>query len=219
MGGCSMAHLVTATRTGITGWVETSGGQLVLGQTGRSRREVRVAVDPSLGDRPEVGAVVRQGDRVSLVPGRAGDAVVVRVRTEAAYTRGCPGRIRVGPGWSLVAEGLTAWGGAGNLGVMPDVLLAVRGDAEGVCQLTFSGGRRKGGGTRWLVAVQRGCDWPSVLLIDCHPDAVPDLRPAAVLLEGEAARVLGMIRALGGDREVLEHAERALGASGPPMVW
>jgi len=206
-----MAHLFTATRTGLSAGLEVRGGVVVLGESGRSRREVRVAADPGLGSRPVVAGVVRRGDVVSLTPGEPGDAVVVRVRTEEAYTRGCPGRLRLGGGWTLLTEGLTAWGGAGRLGVMPDALLAVRGDAEGVVQVTFSGGRSKGGGVRWLAALRRGCDWPSVVLLDCHPDARPDLRPGGILLEGEAARVLGMVRALGVSPEALEDAERALG--------
>lgn len=217
-----MAHLMSATAKGIQYGIEVNEGVLTLGETGRNRREVRVAVDPAMGRRPEVGNVIRRSGLLSIAPGEPNDAVVVRVKTRAGYTRGAPGRFHHGTGWTTLAEGFHAWGDAGNLGVMPDLLLAVRGSDEGVCHAIFSGGGY-GDGSRWLLALQRGFDWPSVVMIDCRPDALPHLRPAEVLIDDEPSRVLKMIRAIDEtpyklEPWIREDAERALAEISQPTV-
>ena len=214
-----MAHLMTATRTGLQYGVQVHNNILTLGQSGRARREIRIPVDPSMGRQPEVGSVTVSGNRLQIGPGEAKDAVVVRVRTEAIYTRGCPGTITLGKGWNILAQGFTAWGDAGGLGSMPDSLLAVRGDVEGVCRIVFSGGRGRVSGGRWLVALQRGCEWPSVVMIDCHEDALPALRPAEVLIDDEPQRVLKMIRETTVDVGTLAEAERTLGKAQRQVTW
>ena len=207
-----MAQLWTATSRGLTPGIPIPTTGLRLGEQGRSRREVVVSCEPALlGASWDAASVAISGaNRVELARGHEGDAVVVRITTCGTYTRGCPGHIKLGSGWSLLAEGCHAWGTAGNLGAMPDALIGCR--AEGVARIVFSGGRRKGAGGRWLVALQRGADVPSLWLWDAHPDARPELGTAATTWDAsERARVLTLIEALPGlDAECLQDAKDQL---------
>ena len=182
-----MALLYTATTGGLTPGLGIMEGKLTLGETGRQRRRVDI---PATIDRyVDVASVVQSGLNWRIEAGASTNSAVVRVRTEVVYTRGAPGGLTLGGQWAELARGFHAWGDAGNLGSMPDALIGIREGQTGVCKVTFSGGRSKGCGVRWLFSTDRGADWPTVGMIDCHPSAHPALRPGAVLLPDEIAEV------------------------------
>ncbi len=176
-----MDNCFTATARGIVAGITlTTPTTLDLGEAGRSRRLVRVPVE---GARVDAGRVVEAGAtrRPSLVAPKDDGLMVVRVKTDKVYTRGCPGKIGAPCGaMGVIAEGLTAWGDAGGLGSHPDVLLAMRPGSAIV--ITFSGGRGKGQGVRLLVYPT----WlPAPVIIDLGAEDMvashPDLDAATVL--------------------------------------
>lgn len=186
--------------TGIA-WSETHGVvSLVLGETGRSRRRVDLPVVLTEGApfdtnydghrRPvlfNATVVGRPPVLHEVVEEPEDGAVLVRIDTEGTYTRGNPGSLDHGSGegdalWCSgavkeVARGQRAWGDAGNLGTMPDVLLLLRPGA--LVRVIFSGGRSKGFGLRFVWyrpdALARGAD-PEVLDLGStrDEDRVPD---------------------------------------------
>ena len=171
----------TATSRGIATGITSTPTHIDLGETGRSRRLVRVPVE---GAQMESGRIVAAGAtrQPSLVAPKAGDPAIVRVKTDQVYTRGCPGNLGSPCGaMGIVAQGLTAWGDAGNLGSHPDVLVAMRPGSAVV--VTFAGGRGKGAGIR-VLAFPTGFSAP--VLIDLGAEDMIPSRP-----ELDAATVLG----------------------------
>lgn len=178
-----MALLYTAGTGGLTAGLGIMDGKLTLGETGRQRR--RIDIPASIDRYADVGTIIQAGLNWRIEAGNGTDSAVVRVKTNCVYTRGASGGITLGGQWMELARGFHAWGDAGNLGVMPDVLIGIRAEQTGVCRITFSGGRSKGCGMRWLIATDRGAEWPTISMVDCHPSAHPALRPGAVLLPDE----------------------------------
>lgn len=203
-----MALLYTATTGGLTAGLGISEGKLTLGEIGRQRR--RIDIPANIDRYADVGALVQTGLNWRIEAGTEQDSAVVRVRTNCVYTRGATGGITLGGQWVELARGFHAWGDAGNLGVMPDVLIGIRESQTGVCRITFSGGRSKGCGVRWLVATDRGADWPTISMVDCHPSAHPALRPGAVLLDDEIAEVREAMLAHAMSDDAREHVIAAM---------
>lgn len=208
-----MALLYTATTGGLTPGLAIMEGKLTLGETGRQRR--RIDIPASIDRYTDVGAIVQAGLNWRIEAGTATDSAVVRVRTECVYTRGATGGITLGGQWVELARGVHAWGDAGNLGVMPDVLIGIRAEQTGVCRITFSGGRSKGCGVRWLIATDRGADWPTISMVDCHPSAHPSLRPGAVLLDDELDEVREGMLAHAMPDDAREHVLAAMTPTAP----
>jgi hypothetical protein len=209
-----MALLYTATASGLTlGFSRIYENKLTLGDTGRQRR--RIDIPASIDRYADVGAVVKSGLNWRIEAGTEKNSAVVHVKTEAAYTRGAPGGITLGGQWVELVRGMHAWGDAGNLGAMPDVLVGIRAEQTGVCRITFSGGRNKGYGVRWLCATDRGADWPTVTMVDCHPSAHPALRPAAVLLPDELDEVREAMLAHQMSDDAREHVLAAMTPTAP----
>lgn len=180
-----MARLFTATPGGITAGIAVKDGCIALGETGRARTLVKVGVSAPIGADGKIhrGAVVRDRNvRIEPEAPGAPDAIVVRVRTDWTYTRGCPGRLALGRGLVEIAKGFTAWGDAGGLGSHPDVLLGAKG--PGAALVTFSGGRGKGLGLRLLAVVETADGlMPELYDLPAVGDAAlrPELDPIAGL--------------------------------------
>lgn len=179
-----------------------------LGEAGRSRRLVRVAVFAAVTVFPGMsssgcvfcGSLVG-GPSPRIEPGEPGNAIAVRIRTACTYTRGCPGRLTLAGGWASVAEGVTAWGGAGRVGTHPDAIIATR--EEGAARIVFSGGRPKGAGTRWLLALRSLSGGLDLYTFDASPERRHDaLHPAKVLRDPrDRIRALALCEAVPGASE------------------
>lgn len=186
-----MDNCYTLTRSGLVLGISVTDGQIALGETGRGRTLAVVLPVGGQGNFPK-GTVplTEAGFRRDgkFTDRQDGDPCFIRVKTEAAYTRGAEGDVIPHGAIGVVARGNTAWGDAGRLGSHPDVIVAIR-PGTGAVVAVFSGGRGKGGGARLLA-------WPTSRLAPLALDLYEagDMSPAAQgLTPAEAQEILALV--------------------------
>lgn len=198
-----MSELYTVTAARVEPGIVVSQGCIVLGQVGRSRREVRIPVPPELvrDGRVHRATLVSRGGRVEIIPEEPGSTgVVLRIRAEGCYTKYTTSSIRLGAGLTEIVYGVTAWGDAGNLGTHRDALIGWRPTALAAAIVTFAGGRRKGYGARLVVvAPSPAPELPPVALYDLPDEGdlplTAALDPAQLVDGGRLDRVLAALPA------------------------